>query len=124
VPIIGSALSCQKDDSGDDPLDPIVGTWEIVEATGTLADVNIGTIYRYNSNGTFRIGEGILASEGIFERSTDTLSMNFTCAGIIFTDTMCSQVTDLNSTIPLHARILCWKNNKSHSYWVRKPLSY
>lgn len=75
--------SCKKDDDKmNDSGDPLVGRWEIVEAMGALADANLGTIYTFNSNGTFKLGEGLLSSEGTYERTSSTISMAFTGTSI------------------------------------------
>ncbi|MCB0668511.1 MAG: lipocalin family protein [Saprospiraceae bacterium] len=85
VSLLVGVLSCKKDDDKmDDGGDPLVGRWEIVEAMGTLADANLGTIYTYNSDGTFKLGEGLLSSEGTYERSSTTITMEFSGSSIVF----------------------------------------
>lgn len=85
ITILVSVQACEKDeDKPDDNGDPLVGKWEIVEATGSLADANLGTIYTFNSNGTFKIGEGLLSSEGVYDRSTTVLTMTFDASSIVF----------------------------------------
>ena len=82
--ILVTTQACKKDDDKmDDSGDPLVGRWEIVQATGTLADANLGTIYTFNSDGTFKIGEGLLSSEGTFERSATVLTMEFSVSSIV-----------------------------------------
>ena len=83
--LLVSCLSCKKDDDKiDDSGDPLVGKWEIVEATGSLADANLGTIYTFKNDGTFRIGEGLLSSEGTYDRNSSILTLNFSGSSIVF----------------------------------------
>ena len=70
----------QNGDSDDDDnavSNPIVGDWEIVEAEGTAASMNIGTPYYFGNDGQFAIGEGILVSEGEWSERADTLVLDF-----------------------------------------------
>ena len=60
-----------------------LGKWEIVEATGPYADMNVGTIYDFKDT-TLTMTKGIVVSEANYKVNGDTIiqtigsiSMNF-----------------------------------------------
>jgi hypothetical protein len=54
----------KKSDEKKTPEEMLKGKWEIVEATGDFADLNVGTVYSFGDDGAFSTSLGILESTG------------------------------------------------------------
>ncbi len=70
---ISAFYGCSSNKSGN----PLAGKWEIVNATGTLADMNIGTIYRFGDHAEFSTEKGGYKIEGTYSVSGDTIRSVF-----------------------------------------------
>lgn len=54
----------KKSDEKKTPEEMLKGKWEIVEATGDFAELNIGTVYSFGDDGAFSTSAGIIESKG------------------------------------------------------------
>ena len=86
--LIAAALlvGCQKDD--DAPGDPFLGEWEIVEAMGIAADLNIGTIYTFRDDGSLTVRLGGLSNQGTYVKSASEITITLSGIDLIYTYTL------------------------------------
>ncbi|MDD3685287.1 MAG: hypothetical protein PHE56_00835 [Bacteroidales bacterium] len=54
----------KKSSEKQTPEEMLKGKWEIVEATGDFAELNVGTVYSFGEDGAFSTSAGILESKG------------------------------------------------------------
>jgi hypothetical protein len=54
----------KKSSENQTPEEMLKGKWEIVEATGDFAELNVGTVYSFGEDGAFSTSAGILESKG------------------------------------------------------------
>lgn len=54
----------KKSSEKQTPEEMLKGKWEIVEATGDFAELNVGTVYTFGDEGAFSTSAGILESKG------------------------------------------------------------
>lgn len=60
------------------PSERLKGTWEIVEATGDMSELNVGTTYNFGSNNAFSTKKGHVEAEGVItEKNDETFTVNF-----------------------------------------------
>ena len=60
------------------PSERLKGTWEIVEATGDMSELNVGTTYNFGNNNAFATIKGHVEAEGIItEKNDETLTVKF-----------------------------------------------
>ena len=71
-------ISCNKEDSANS--DPFFGKWEIIEAEGFAASVNVGTVYDFREDGSVTLKGGGLTTNGTFVKTTADLTI--TISGI------------------------------------------
>lgn len=68
VIMAGFAAACgggdKKSDEKKTPEEMLKGKWEIVEATGDWAELNVGTIYSFGDDGAFSTSAGIIETKG------------------------------------------------------------
>ena len=57
---------------GSGGSDKSLGKWEIVEATGPYADMNIGTVYDFKDT-TLTMSKGLVVTEANYKISGDTI---------------------------------------------------
>ena len=68
--ILFSIISCggattEKTDKVLTPLEKLEGKWKITEATGDWAEINVGTIYSFDTDFNFSTKLGIMESKGV-----------------------------------------------------------
>jgi hypothetical protein len=68
-----SMFSCNT----SSPENPLAGKWEIVEASGTLSDMNLGTIYQFGKESEFYTEKSGFRNVGHYVLSGDTLKISF-----------------------------------------------
>jgi hypothetical protein len=66
-----SAVACKKKTGGH----PIEGKWKIVSATGTLASINVGTLYIFKDDKTVLMKKGILETPGTYTIEGNTVTI-------------------------------------------------
>ena len=54
----------ESDSSPKTPKDRLNGSWEIVEAEGTMAEINVGTRYTFEGTKRFSTKKGIIENKG------------------------------------------------------------
>lgn len=78
IPLVVLALLMGSFACNKGAKSPIVGKWKIVEATGTMAQINIGTMYIFRSNGKMRISKGILKTNATYTLQGNDLTIAYT----------------------------------------------
>ena len=60
------------------PSERLKGSWEIVEATGDMSELNVGTIYNFGANNAFSTKKAHVEAEGVItEKDDETFTVNF-----------------------------------------------
>jgi len=69
-----AVISCggKKEGSSEAGGNSLDGTWEIVKAEGTMADINKGTQYKFEGE-KMTLGTGLLQSKGTYKLSGDSI---------------------------------------------------
>ena len=70
--VVANFIYCKKTSN-----EPIVGIWEVVEATGIAADSNKGVIYEFDSDSNAKVGSGILTSKGKYAVQGNILTITY-----------------------------------------------
>ena len=83
--------SCSKDSDDDGtPSDPFLGKWEIVQASGTLADDNLGTVYDFKADGSVAVSQSGFTNNATYTRTDSELTIDFSGIVLEYTYTLSS----------------------------------
>lgn len=89
--------ACKKDESAEpENSDPFLGKWEIVDAQGSFADQNKGTVYNFKADGSLTITNGF-STEGTYVRTETEIS--YEIGGV-----------ELNFSYTLNDKSMMWQN--------------
>lgn len=62
IVMAGLVVACggigKKSEENKAPKERIIGQWEIIEASGAMSELNIGVIYTFTEDGTFKMKSG------------------------------------------------------------------
>ena len=87
-------FSCSKEEVANDIFDQ----WEIIEASGTLAEENIGTTYTFTKDGSVTISGGGLSNSGTFEHDGSILTIILSGIGFIYKYVLEEDMLSMEST--------------------------
>ena len=81
--------ACVKDEIVEDSF---YGKWEITDATGFLAELNLGTIYEFRENGTVTLDGLGLSSSGTFVKTVDELVITISGIDLVYLYTISGKI--------------------------------
>jgi|GEM_PF-3243338 len=73
---IFAVLACSKEDDNE-PSDPFLDSWEVINGSGVGVSELIGTVYSFASDGGFTASKDGVTQVGTFTRTDTELTLDF-----------------------------------------------